>query len=212
MGAYMGFIGGKPYLYFLVPGVLISSVMMSATFECLYGTFVKMIHEKLYDSLIATPVSAEDAIAGDIAWGAFRGMISGTLMLIVSGFMGILPVSFINLLLLMALMIFVGVLFSSLSMIVTSYSPNFDFFSYYTELVITPMLFFSGVFFPLDKFPEWIKVFAQFMPLTHAVNISRAVYSGTASPGLVFNFLFLFIFEVIAFAAGVKLMKRRLIK
>lgn len=212
MGAYMGFIGGRPYLYFLVPGVLISSVMMSSTFECLYGTFVKMIHEKLYDSLIATPVSAEDAIAGDIAWGAFRGMISGTLMLIVSAFMGILPVSLINVILLLVLMMFVGVLFSSFSMIVTSYSPNFDFFSYYTELVVTPMLFFSGVFFPLDKFPAWIQSLSQFMPLTHAVNIARAVYTGTTSPGLAFNFLVLFVVEVIAFAAGVKLMKRRLIK
>ncbi|MCK7473222.1 MAG: hypothetical protein MZV49_06225 [Rhodopseudomonas palustris] len=68
MGAYIGHFGGKPYLYFLVPGVLITSVMMTASFECMYGTFVKMIHEKLYDSLIATPVSAEDAVAGDIAW------------------------------------------------------------------------------------------------------------------------------------------------
>ena len=40
-----------------------------------------MIHEKLYDSLIATPVSAEDAVAGDIAWATFRGMVSGTLMM-----------------------------------------------------------------------------------------------------------------------------------
>ncbi len=64
MGAYMGQFGGRSYLFFLVPGVIITSVMMSATFECLYGTFVKMIHEHLYDSLIATPVSAEDAVAG----------------------------------------------------------------------------------------------------------------------------------------------------
>ncbi|MBN2144831.1 MAG: ABC transporter permease, partial [Candidatus Aureabacteria bacterium] len=62
MGAYMGGLGGKSYLHYLVPGVLMSSVMMSATFECLYGTFVKMVHQHIYDSLIATPVSVEDAI------------------------------------------------------------------------------------------------------------------------------------------------------
>jgi lipooligosaccharide transport system permease protein len=212
MGAYMGYFGGKPYLYFLVPGVLISSVMMSATFECLYGTFVKMIHEHLYDSLIATPVSAEDAVAGDIAWGAFRGLISGTLMMIVAILMGILPVSIVSVLLLLAVMIFVGILFGSLAMIVTAFAPNFDFFNYYTELVITPMLFFSGVFFPLDNFPAWMKTFAQFLPLTHAVAISRAVFSGVYTSGLVFNFLLILVLEIIAFYAGVKLMKRRLIK
>jgi lipooligosaccharide transport system permease protein len=211
MGAYMGFIGGKPYLNFLVPGVLISSVMLSSTFECLYDTFVKMVHERLYDSLIATPVSVEDIVAGDIAWGAFRGLISGVLMLVVSMFMGVFPVSAGNVSLLIALMVFVGILFSSVSMIVTSFAPNFDFFNYYTELVITPMLFFSGVFFPLDNFPQWLKVFAQFMPLTHAVNISRAAFSGETTPGLGWSFLVLLVMETAAFIAGIKLMKRRLI-
>jgi lipooligosaccharide transport system permease protein len=212
MGAYVGLFGGRPYLYFLVPGILTSSVMLSSTFECLYEVFVKMIHERLYDSLIATPVSAEDAIAGDILWGAFRGVISGVLMLLVAIFLGIFPVSLVNFFVLFLLMIFVGILFSSLAMIVTAFAPSFDFFSYYTELVITPMLFFSGVFFPLDKFPDWLKIMAQFMPLTHAVNISRAVFLGVYSPELIYNFLFLLIFEIVAFIAGIKLMKRRLIK
>ena len=164
--------------------------MMSSTFECLYGTFVKMVHEKLYDSLIATPVSAEDAVAGDIAWGAFRGLISGTLMMVVAMVMGVLPASpFRASCSFSSCMVFVGVLFGSLAMIVTSFAPNFDFFNYYTELVITPMLFFSGVFFPLDKFPAWMKTFSQFLPLTHAVEISRAVFSGVYSPSLIIDFL-----------------------
>jgi lipooligosaccharide transport system permease protein len=212
MGAYMGYFGGKPYLYFLVPGVLVSSVMMSSTFECLYGTFVKMVHERLYDSLIATPVSAEDAVAGDIAWGAFRGLVSGTLMMLVAVVMGIMPVSLPSLFLLLVLMVFVGVLFASLAMIVTSVSPSFDFFNYYTELVITPMLFFSGVFFPLDRFPAWMKSLSNFMPLTHAVKISRAVFSGEYHAKYVWNFLIIFVLEVVAFAIGVRMMKKRLIK
>ncbi|MGZ4886442.1 MAG: ABC transporter permease [Candidatus Aminicenantales bacterium] len=212
MGAYMGYFGGKPYLYFLVPGVLVSSVMMSSTFECLYGTFVKMVHERLYDSLIATPVSAEDAVAGDIAWGAFRGLVSGTLMMLVAVAMGIFPVSIPSVLLLLVLMVFVGILFGSLAMIVTSISPSFDFFNYYTELVITPMLFFSGVFFPLDRFPAWMKSLSEFMPLTHAVKISRAVFSGEYHAKYVWDFLVIFILEVVAFAIGVRMMKKRLIK
>ncbi|MCJ7564336.1 MAG: ABC transporter permease [Candidatus Aminicenantes bacterium] len=212
MGAYMGQFGGKPYLYFLVPGVLVSSVMMSSTFECLYGTFVKMIHEKLYDSLIATPVSAEDAVAGDIAWAVFRGLVSGSLMMLVAILMGILPGSLLSSLLLLLLMIFVGILFASLAMIVTSVSPSFDFFNYYTELIITPMLFFSGVFFPLDRFPAWMKTLSNFMPLTHAVKISRAVFSGEYESGLILNFLVILVLEMIAFYIGIKMMKRRLIK
>ena len=212
MGAYMGAFGGKSYLSFLVPGVLISSVMMSSTFESLYGAFVKMIHEKLYDSLIATPVSAEDAVAGDILWGAFRGLISGVLMMAVAFFMGVFPVSFPAGLLLCLLMVLIGVMFGSMAMIVTSYAPNFDFFNYYTELVITPMLFFSGVFFPLDNFPGWMKTLAQFLPLTHAVEVSRAVYSGVYTKGLILNFAFILAVTAGAFWFGVGRMKKRLIK
>jgi lipooligosaccharide transport system permease protein len=212
MGAYIGYFGGKPYLFFLVPGVLVAAVMMSSSFECLYGTFVKIIHERIYDSLIATPVSAEDAVAGDIAWGAFRGMISGTLMMLVALIMGVSPASIFSLLLLLVLMVFVGVMFASLAMIVTSFAPSFDFFNYYTELVITPMLFFSGVFFPLDRFPPWMKVLSEFMPLTHAVKISRAVYAGEMDTGLAWRSLVIIGLETVAFVIAIKSMKRRLIK
>jgi lipooligosaccharide transport system permease protein len=97
-------------------------------------------------------------------------------------------------------------------MIVTSFAPSFDFFNYYTELIITPMLFFSGVFFPLDRFPAWMKTLSSFMPLTHAVKISRAVFSGSYDPGLAVNFLVIFVLEAIAFMIGIKRMKKRLIK
>ena len=212
MGAYMGGFGGKSYLSFLVPGVLISSVMMSSTFECLFGTFVKMIHEHLYDSLVATPISAEDAITGDILWASFRGLISGVLMMAVAAAMGITPVSVFSFLLLLVVMVLIGILFASIAMIVTSYAPNFDFFNYYTELVVTPMLFFSGVFFPLDNFPGWMKTLAQFLPLTHAVEISRAVYAGVFPRKLWFNIGVGVGLGVIAFIFGVRRMKKRLIK
>jgi lipooligosaccharide transport system permease protein len=126
--------------------------------------------------------------------------------------MGIFPASIIGTLIILILMVFVGILFSSLAMIVTAFAPNFDFFNYYSELVIMPMLFFSGVFFPLDKFPAWLNTLAQFMPLTHAVNISRAVFLGNYSTELLFNFAFIFGVEVVAFIVGVKLMKRRIVK
>jgi lipooligosaccharide transport system permease protein len=212
MGAYMGAFGGKPYLHFLVPGVLVSAVMMSSSFECLYGTYIKIVHEKVYDSLIATPVSADEAVAGDIAWGSFRGLVSGSLMMAVALAMGVAPASPLRLVLLLGFMIFLGVLFGSLAMIVTSVAPSFDFFSYYTELVVTPMLFFSGVFFPLDRFPGWMKTLAEFLPLTHAVRISRSVFTGETAPGLGRSLAGLFVLAAVVFTISIRMMRKRLIK
>jgi lipooligosaccharide transport system permease protein len=212
MGAYMGAFGGKPYLHFLVPGVLVTAVMMSSSFECLYGTYIKIVHEKVYDSLIATPVSADEAVAGDIAWGSFRGLISGTLMMSVALAMGVTPASPLRLAVLLVFMVFIGVLFGALAMIVTSLAPSFDFFSYYTELVITPMLFFSGVFFPLDNFPGWMRALAEFLPLTHAVRISRAVFTGEPEAGTGWGLAGLAVLAAVVFTVSIRMMRKRLIK
>jgi lipooligosaccharide transport system permease protein len=186
--------------------------MMTATFECLYDSFVRMVHEKIYSSLIVTPISAEDVVAGDIAWGTFRGVISGFLMYIVAVLIGALPVSVPVILELFALMVVMGILFGSLSMIVTSFAPNFDFFNYYTQLIVSPIFFFSGVFFPLERFPDWLRLVAKFSPLTHAVIISRQIFSGSFSPHLYLNLLAIIIPAAVAFVLAVISMKRRLIK
>ncbi len=212
LGSYIGVIGDRPYLEFLVPGILISTVMMASTFECLYGTFVRMIHEKIYDALISSPVSAEDVVAGDVAWGVTRGMINGLLLVIVAALLGVVHLSLMGIVLMLLLMVMMGFLFSSLAMIVTAFAPNFDFFNYYSELFITPMFFFSGVFFPLNKFPGWVAALANFLPLTHGVVLSRAIFSGVYDKGLLVNLFVIVAFEAVAFFLGLFFMKRRLIK
>jgi lipooligosaccharide transport system permease protein len=109
-------------------------------------------------------------------------------------------------------MVFVGILFGSLAMIVTSVAPSFDFFSYYTELAITPMLFFSGVFFPLDKFPPWMRTLAEFLPLTHAVRISRGLFTGEPVSGLGWRLAVLAVIAAAAFTVSIRMMRKRLIK
>jgi lipooligosaccharide transport system permease protein len=212
LGAYIGVIGDRSYLEFLVPGIMVSTVMMASTFECLYGTFVRMIHEKIYDALISSPVSAEDAVAGDIAWGVTRGIINGSLLVIVAAMLGVVHLSPAGIALILLLMAMMGFLFSSLAMIVTAFAPNFDFFNYYSELIITPMFFFSGVFFPLDKFPGWVAALADFLPLTHGVALSRAIFSGVYHKGLLINLFVIVAFEAVAFFLALLFMKRRLIK
>ena len=213
LGAYMvGLFGGVSYIKFLASGLVVSSCMMTATFECLYDSFVRMVHEKIYASLIVTPISAEDVVAGDIAWGTFRGVISGFLMYIVAALIGALPVSLPVVLELLGLMIIMGILFGSLSMIVTAFAPNFDFFNYYTQLVVSPIFFFSGVFFPLERFPDWLRLVAKFSPLTHAVIVSRQIFTGQFSPHLYLNLLAIVIPAALAFFLALVAMKRRLIK
>jgi lipooligosaccharide transport system permease protein len=126
--------------------------------------------------------------------------------------MGVAPAAIWRAALLLVFMVFIGLLFGSLAMIVTSVAPSFDFFSYYTELVITPMFFFSGVFFPLDNFPAWMKTLANFLPLTHAVRVSRAVFTGEPASGLGWSLAGLAALAAAAFTISIRMMRKRLIK
>jgi lipooligosaccharide transport system permease protein len=110
------------------------------------------------------------------------------------------------------LILAVGFLFASLAMVVTSYARNFDFFTYYLQLFISPMFFFSGIFFPLSAFPPWVRQVSQCLPLTHAVDLARAAITGTCAPENVTHALALVVPGAIAFLYALHRMRIRLIK
>ena len=84
LGAYMGLVDGQRYIEFIAPGIIASYAMFSASFECTYGSFVRMEYQKTYDAIIATPLSVEDVTAGEIFWGATRSLMTGTVILVIA--------------------------------------------------------------------------------------------------------------------------------
>ena len=68
----MGEINGVPYIKFIAPGIIASSAMFAATYECTYGTYVRMTFQKTFDAILATPVNINDLIAGELIWGATK--------------------------------------------------------------------------------------------------------------------------------------------
>lgn len=210
LGSYMGLIDGMPYLNFIGPGLLVSTAMFAASYECTFGAFVRMTMEKVYNAQLVTPLSVEEVVAGEILWGMTRSLFSGLIMFVVLMFFGI--IKFAALPWLLVLWLALGFISGSMSMVVTAYAPNFDFFTYYMELFISPMFLFSGIFFPLDKFPAVAKLIANFLPLTHAVVFSRAVVYGQLKFANVANLLALIIPGFLFFVWSLVQMKKRLIK
>jgi len=209
LGAYVGLVEGKSYIEFIVPGIIASYGMFSASFECTYGSFYRMEERRTFDAIIATPLAVEDVIAGEIFWGATRSMITGTGILIVATAFGLVTSPWV---LLTPILGFLGgVLFSSIAILYTSLVPSFYSFNYYFTLFVTPMFFFSGVFFPLSNFPEMVQNISLFIPLTPVVLISRALFSGELHAGL-FGALGIIIgLTLVFFYLAMAGMRRRLI-
>jgi len=66
LGRFLEQMEGMSYMAFIAPGLVISSAMFSASFECTYSAFLRMIYMKTYDAILATPLTIEDVVAGDI--------------------------------------------------------------------------------------------------------------------------------------------------
>jgi lipooligosaccharide transport system permease protein len=210
LGGFVGQISGVPYITFIAPAIVAISVMNSAFFECTYGSYVRMYYGKTFDAIIATPVSLEEVIAGELLWGAAKSVIYTALMFPVLIMFGVLslPASF----LLIPFAFLGGLLFACIAMCFTSVTPSIDALNYPSFLFITPMLLFSGTFFPLTILPPGLQVFANVvLPLTPVVNICRGITFAALFPGLLFNFIWILVVTAFLFVLSINLMKRRLI-
>ncbi|CCJ36698.1 ABC-type multidrug transport system, permease component [Methanoculleus bourgensis MS2] len=210
LGTYIETVDGIPYPVFIAPALVSISVMYSSFFECTYSSFVRMYYQKTFDAIIATPVSIDEVIAGEMLWGATRGMIYATLMLPVLLIFGVVAMP--SSLLLIPFAFLAGLLFAAIGMCFTAITPGIDALNYPSFLFITPMFLFSGTFFPLDLLPEPIQYFAlAALPLTHVVSINRAITLPAFSPMNLLSLAWIAVATVLFFLLAIRLMRRRLI-
>ena len=208
LGAYIGLVDGQKYIEFIAPGIVASYAMFSASFECTYGSFVRMEYQKTYDAIIATPLNVEDVIAGEIFWGATRSFMTGTVILAIAAAFQLVPSPWASVI--PALAFLEGIMFASIAILFTSIVPAIYSFNYYFTLFITPMFFFSGVFFPLSSFPEIVQTLSWIVPLTPVVHLIRALVNGELQLSLLWALALIIILTVLFFSLSLITMKRRL--
>jgi len=210
IGSYVKEIEGIPYVNFIAPAILAIAVMNSAFFECTYGSFVRMYYQKSFDAMIATPLSIEDVIAGELLWGATRSVIYVAIMLPVLAVFGVISLPLA--LLAIPLAFLGGLMFAGIAMCFTAITPGIDTLNYPSFLFITPMALFSGTFFPLTLLPVALQYFAlALLPLTHLVAIMRMFTLAAVTPVLLLHLLWIVMVTVLCCIAAINLMRRRLI-
>ena len=202
---------GLDYIVFIAPALVAISMMFSSFFECTYGSFVRMYYQKTFDAIIATPVSLEEVIAGELLWGATKSLINSSIVLAVVLLFGL--VSNPLFLLVPLLSFLVGLLFSAIAMCFTAIVPNIDSFNYPSFLFITPMFILSGTFFSITTLPGLAQIAANvFFPLYHAVALTRALGVGRLGVAQLLNLSWLLVTTPFFFVLSINLMKKRLIK
>jgi len=211
MGALVGevTIAGEsvPYILFLASGSICMSAMNAASFEALYSAFSRMHVQKTWDGIMNAPVNLDNVVLAELLWAAFKAIFTVTVILGVM--LGLNITHSIKLLVAWPVLLAAGVMFSSIALIFNALAKGYDFFTYYFTLVLTPMMFLSGVFFPRDQLPTVIRHISDWLPLTNAVELVRPLFMDRWPEHALRHGLVMAAYTVAAFWVALALTRRR---
>ena len=210
LGSMIGQIEGLPYIQYLASGSVAVSAALAATFEALYSAYSRMQVQKTWDSIMNAPIALDDIVFAEMLWAAMKSLFSVSAILLVIFALGISRAP--TMLLALPVLAFVGVTFASIALVFNALAKGYDFFTYYFTLVLTPMTFLSGVYFPINQMPGWLQAVAQVLPLTAAVEIVRPLMIGDMPAEIVRPLAVLLAYALGGYYLALVLTRRRFFK
>ncbi len=179
--------------------------MNGAIAESTFNFFFKLNYDKTFSSILTTPMSPADISLGELVWALIRGALYSVGFLAVMFLFGLVRSPLVLLTLPGALLI--GFAFAAVGMAATSFMRTWQDFDL-IQLVILPMFLFSGTFFPLDSFPEGVRILIQITPLYQGVDLLRMLSVGVVGPDVLVHVAYLTVMGLI----GLAIVSRRLDK
>jgi lipooligosaccharide transport system permease protein len=197
------------YAAFLAPGMLAASCMNGAITDGFFNPFFKLHFQKTYDGIVATPMNVPDIALGEMLWAQIRGSLYSVGFLIVMFVMG-LAMSPLAVLALPAAMVTAGA-FSAGAMVLTSTVKEVTSFEKVMNLLVFPLFLFSGTFFPVSLYPDFIRPLVYLSPLYHATNLLRSLTTGLVTPEAVLNLAYLVAMFLLCTWVAMRRLQRQLI-
>jgi lipooligosaccharide transport system permease protein len=209
-GSLVSKIGGLDYVSYVGTGTVATAVLFSSAFPAMFGTFVKYEFQHTYDAILAAPVDTEELVTAEALWVATRAAVYGCVPMLVAMAFGLDPswgmfgVPVINW--------FAGYGWACFGISVAGFAKSIENFNYIVSAVLTPLFLLAGSFFPLNNFPEWARILANFNPLHQCVVLVRdAVVYGWDGWVDVGRFGILALFGVLMWRVAIYAMERKLI-
>jgi lipooligosaccharide transport system permease protein len=210
LGSMIGQVEGLPYIQYLASGSVAVSAALAATFEALYSAYSRMQVQKTWESIMNAPIALDDIVFAEMLWAAMKSLFSVAAIMVVIFALDISRAP--AMLLALPVLGFVGITFASIALVFNALAKGYDFFTYYFTLVLTPMTFLSGVYFPIHQMPGWLQAIAQVLPLTAAVELVRPLMIGQVPADIVRPLLVLAAYALGGYYLALVLTRRRFFK
>lgn len=168
------------YVHFLVPGMIAVGVLMQSFFEGVYGTFLRFKYLRVWQAMLAAPLSYGDVFLGDLLWAASKGTLAGIVTGIVSLLCGILTLkSFVCFI---PFIVIASIVFGAIGMLSAGLIRSIDEINIPTFLIVVPMPLFCGAYFPRATLPHWMQALFQYLPFSVVVDQMRSIeFNGSTS-------------------------------
>ena len=166
-----GAVDGVPYIQFIAPALMVASAMQTAAVEVSWPILGRIMLERTYEAVMATPVAVDDIAVGEISWLCFRLTLTSTLFALVLSVLHVVPVSAAAIAIPIA--VATGLAFGAPLLAYTARLRATSPLSAIQRFGITPLFLMSGTFFPLSKLPAFLQAIAWVFPLAHGVTLAR---------------------------------------
>jgi lipooligosaccharide transport system permease protein len=168
---------GNPVSYaaYIAPALLATSAMNGALYDATWNVFFKMHFGKVYQVMLSSSLGPMDVALGEISWALIRGATYSIGFMAIVAPLGLVANAWGLLAIPAATLIAFG--FASVGMAITSYMKNFQQMNW-VNFFLLPMFLFSGTFFPVSVYPEWIQMVVKALPLWQGVDLVRSLMLG----------------------------------
>lgn len=188
-GAFIGSqvkpISGFSYMQFIVPGLVMMTIITSA-FQNTVSSFFFAKFQRNIEELMVSPTPYWVIIAGFVGGGILRGLLVGAIVLIVSLIFAPITIMHAGIVLVFAFL--TATLFALAGLMNAIFAKNFDGISIFPTFVLTPLTYLGGIFYPLSALPPFWQTLSKFNPVLYMIDGFRYGFLGIVDVSLWLSF------------------------
>jgi ABC-2 type transport system permease protein len=181
IGSRIGSMGGFDYMQFVVPGLIMMSVITSS-YSNVVSSFFSAKFQRNIEEMLVSPIPNKIILIGFVMGGVARGLAVGLMVTVLSMFFSKLQVE--NILVLTSIVFLTALLFSLLGFINAVYAKTFDDISIIPTFVLTPLTYLGGVFYSISLLPQFWANLSLVNPVLYMVNAFRYGMLGVSDVGI----------------------------
>ena len=205
IGNRIGEMGGFTYMEFIVPGLIMMSVITNSYANVSSSFFSAKFHKNI-EEMIISPLPNYIILAGYISGGVARGVTVGITVTFVSTFFSDFQIHSIGITL--AVFVLTSILFSIAGLINATYARSFDDITIIPTFVLTPLTYLGGIFYSIKMLPEFWQTVSQANPILYMINAFRYGLLGVSDINITTAFIIILAFIVVLFSFALGMLKR----